>query len=150
MSSSDDLSNSDRRDDLEREAEVVRARLSQRLALLDGRKDRLVDSVKAISRPPLSLLLLGAGAAIFATVLIVRKMRHRPSELERLIAEFLQESKLLPPPPDSPLRTALKRGLTSAVTLGLREVGRRGVARLLAPSDVVVTTDSRAEWAQGS
>lgn len=149
MSSSDDLSDGDRRHDLEREADAVRDRLSQRLALLDSRKDRLVDSVKAVSRPPLSLLLLGAGAAIFATVLIVRRLRHRPSELENLIAEFLQESKLLPPPPDSPLRRALKRGVTSAVTLGLREAGKYGVARLLAPPNVVVT-DSRAEWAQGS
>jgi hypothetical protein len=149
MSSSEDLSNGDRRDNLEREAEVVRARLSHRLALLDGRKDRLVDSVKAMSRPPLSLILLGAGAAIFATVLIVRKMRHRPSELEKIIAEFLQESKLLPPPPDSPFKRALKRGVTSAITLGLREAGKRGVARLLAPPNVVVT-DSRADWAQGS
>ena len=138
MSSSDDLSNSDRRDNLEREAEVVRNRLSHRLALLDGRKDRLVDSVKAMSRPPLSLLLLGAGVAVFATVLIVRRMRHRPSELEKIIAEFLLESKLLPPPPDSPLKAAVKRGLASAVTLGLREVGKRGVARLLAPPNVVI------------
>jgi hypothetical protein len=149
MSSSDDLSNDDRRDNLEREAEAVRARLSNRLALLDSRKDRVVDSVKAMAKPPLSLLLLGAGVAIFATVLIVRKLRHRPSELEKIIAEFLQESKLLPPPPDSPLKRALMRGITSAVTLGLREAGRRGVARLLAPPNVVVT-DSRADWAQGS
>ena len=153
MSSGDDIpTGGEWRDGVEREAEVVRTRLSNRLALLDQRKDQVVDSVKAFTKPPRSIaLLVGAGVALAATVLIIRKLRHRPSEFERMLAEFLTEAKLVPPRPESPLRSAVKRGLASAVTLGLREVGKRSVERLLAPSpDVTLSTSPSQAGAEAS
>jgi hypothetical protein len=154
MSSTDDLSNGERRENLEREAEVVRTRLSNRLSLLDRRKDRLIDKVKAASRPPLLIaLLVGGGIALTAAIFIVRRLRQRPSELQRLLQEFMVEAKLLPPQPESPMKNAITRGLASGVAIGLREVGRRSVERLLAPSsgDVdVKSNEPKHEWATGS
>jgi hypothetical protein len=144
----DEITDGTRRENLEREAEVVRTRLSNRLSQLDDRKDRLVDKVRAASRPPLSIaLLIGAGLAIGAGVFIVRRARRRPSELQQLLQEILAEAKLVPPQPDGPLKSAMKRGLASAITLGLREVGKRSVERLLAPPATAGAT-TRAEWTQ--
>ena len=154
MSSTDDVSNGERRENLEREAEVVRTRLSNRLSLLDRRKDRMIDKVKAMSRPPLLIaVLVGGGLALTAAIFIVRKLRNRPSELQRLLQEFMVEAKLIPPQPESPLKTAIKRGLASGVAIGLREVGKRSVERLLTPSDVDVkvnVNEPKHEWATGS
>lgn len=124
-------SNGDRLESLEREAAASRSRLNERLSVLDGRKDRLVQSVKNATKPPLSLLVL-AGVGIAATVLIVRRIRRRRvGSLERVATQWL--AALEPPAPPSPLFIALKRGAISLAAQGVQELGRRGMERWAPP-----------------
>ena len=124
-------SNGDRLETLEREAAAARSRLNERLAVLDERKDRLVQSVKGATRPPVPLLIL-AGVGIAATVLIVRGLRRRRvGALERVATQWL--AALEPPAPPSPVMSALKRGAISLVAQGVQELGRRGVERCAPP-----------------
>ncbi|MDQ2643118.1 MAG: hypothetical protein M3020_04840 [Myxococcota bacterium] len=120
-------SNGDRLHELEREAAAARSRLNERLAVLDERKDRLVQSVKGATRPPLSLVLI-AGVGLAATVLIVRSLRRRRvGALERVATQWL--AALEPPAPPSPVVNALKRGAMTLVAQGVQELGRRSVER---------------------
>lgn len=152
MSIADDMPVEDRREELEREAEVVRTRLSNGLAMLGARRERLVENVKNFARPPKSIaIIVGAGLAVTATVLIVRGLRRRKSPFERfleeVIAEARHEAELSAPRVDGPVMRAVKRGVSSAIVLGLREVGKRSVERLLAPADIEITTERRSGFA---
>jgi len=127
-------SNGDRLESLEREAAAARSRLSERLSVLDERKDRLVRSVKGATKPPLSLLIV-AGVGLAATVLIVRRIRRRRvGALERVATQWLAALEP-PPPPDSAFVSALKRGAVSLVAQGVQELGRRGVERWAPPGE---------------
>jgi hypothetical protein len=120
--------NGERRTRLEQHAEAVRARLERRLDALDERREHLVQLAKKVSRPPASVVLLGAVAAVGA-LLVARQLRRRqPSRGQRFGAALLG---VPPQRPDSFLAKAFKRAALSLVATVVQRVGTRGLDRLL-------------------
>jgi hypothetical protein len=125
---------SDRQAELEREANLARSRLMERLAQLDARRDHVVSVVKNATRPPWSYALMAA-AGIVATAVIVHRVQSRPRRrFDRFVMRWL--TALEPPPaPDGAIVAALKRGAVTALGAGVREIGRRGVERFTGLSE---------------
>lgn len=115
-----------RRELLEHRAEEVRARLAQRLSLIDERRHRFADVARAATRPPLSFVLLAA-AGIAATLFIVQRMRARRTR-SRDLSQLLRG----PAREKSFLVQGLERAATSLVAGAAQRIGRRGLDRLLA------------------
>ena len=74
MSSIGKTNGDDRREVLERRAALVRARLEQRLDVLDKRRDNLVHRVQSLTKPPVPMLALLA-VGVLGTIWIVRRSR---------------------------------------------------------------------------
>jgi hypothetical protein len=127
MSEAGEAMNGERRTQLERRAEAVRARLERRLEALDERRDHLVELAQRAMRPPVSVIVLGAAGLVGAAV-IVHQIRKRPSPGQRWGAAMLGVS---PRRPDSFLVKAFKRAALSLVATLVHRVGTRGLDRLL-------------------
>jgi hypothetical protein len=118
------------REQLEQRANEVRAKLEQRLHVIDERGHRLANVARAAARPPVSIVLCavaGAAAALF----IIHKVRARPSFAERL-ARLLQPA--LPPPErkKSLLMNGVQEAATSLAVVAAQRAGKRGLDRWLA------------------
>ena len=76
----------DRRALLERRAALVRERIEQRLEVLEGRRDRLVERVQRIAKPPWPVLAVVAVGVLGATLLVrrARRRRARPEWMGRV------------------------------------------------------------------
>jgi hypothetical protein len=111
--------------ELERKANELRANLDRHLDELHERRERLVDTARSFTRPPLSLLL-GAAAALAVGVVVVQQVRarRRPS-LRALLGRGLplREKGLL--------RRGLEKGGLSLVALAVQRFGQRGLDRWL-------------------
>lgn len=132
MSGVGEMTNGDRRTQLEERAQAVRSRLEERLEALDGRRDRVVAIARNATRPPFGALLIGA-AGVLATGIIVRKLaRRRPSAGDRLRA-------LLQTPParttEGFLARAMKSAALSVVATAVQRLSTRGLDRLLPESE---------------
>ena len=82
-----------RREHLERRAAEVRSELERRLDVIEERRQHLIEAARTVSRPPTSVIVLGAcGAA--AALLIARRARasRRPASLSGLLTELRQKS----------------------------------------------------------
>ncbi len=132
MSGVSDVTNGDKRKKLEQRAEAVRSRLGRNLEVLDERRERFASVARAAAKSPLTVVLIGA-AGLTATVLIARRMRRRPSGLERILNGLASAA---PPRPrrDGLLVDVLKRAALSLVVGTVQRLGTRGVDRLLADS----------------
>jgi hypothetical protein len=137
--------NGDTRKQLEQRADAARSRLERNLEVLDERRERFTSVARAAARSPLTVVLIGA-VGLTATVLIARRMRRRPSVLERIFRELAASA---PPPPreDGLLAKALKRAAVSLVVGTVQRLGTRGVDRWLADPDhdAHAVASSRAE-----
>jgi hypothetical protein len=112
--------------ELERKANELRANLDRHLDELHERRERLVDTARSFTRPPLSLLL-GAAAALAVGVVVLQQVRarRRPVSLRALLgAGHLQREKGL-------LRRGLEKGGLSLVALAVQRLGQRGLDRWL-------------------
>ncbi len=131
MSGVGEMTNGDRRTQLEERAQAVRSRLEERLEALDGRRERVVAIARNATRPPFGALLIGA-AGVLATGIIVRKLaRRRPSAGARWLA-LLQT-----PPARSPegfVARAMKRAALSLVATAVQRFSTRGLDRFLPES----------------
>lgn len=128
MSATSGVSNGDRREQLEERANAVRARLADRLDVLEERGERVRALAHTLTRPPASIFLLGA-VGVALTAVVVYKVRHRPSAFERLIEQLRPVPE---PPPEGRIVGVLKRGALSLLTLGVRRLARRGLSQLMA------------------
>lgn len=127
MSDIGDVMNGERRAQLEQRAEAVRARLERRLDALDERRDHLVALAQRATRPPVSVVLLGA-AAVVGVAVVVRQIRKRPSRGQRLGAAMLGVPARKP---EGFLAKAFKRAALSFVATLVQRVSTRGLDRLL-------------------
>jgi hypothetical protein len=139
MSGFGEVTNGDKRTQLEQRADAVRSRLEDRLEALDERRDLMVHMARAATRPPISVILLGvAGAA--ATVLVVRGIRRRrPTAVQRWHSAF-QASAPSNLDGDGFFMSALKRAALGFIAAAVQRVGTRGLERLLADAEPAVPT----------
>lgn len=128
MSGAGEVMNGERRAQLEQRAEAVRARLERRLEALDERKDHLLELAKKATRPPVSVVVLGAAAVVGAVLVVHQIRRRRPSRGQRLGAAMLgvPASK-----PESFLAKAFKRAALSFVATLVTRVSTRGLDHFL-------------------
>jgi hypothetical protein len=127
MSDTGEVMNGERRAQLERRAEAVRARLERRLDALDERRDQIVELARRATRPPISVVLLGAATLVGAAV-VVHQIRKRPSRSQRLGAAMLGVPARKP---ESFLVKAFKRAALSFVATLVTRVSTRGLDHLL-------------------
>ena len=116
------------REHLEQRANEVRAKLEQRLHVIDERGHRLADVARAAVRPPASIVLCavaGAAAALF----FIHRVRARPSLAERL-ARLLQPAEL--PERKGLFMHGLQEAATSLAVVAVQRVGKRGLDRWIA------------------
>jgi len=117
------------REHLEQRANEVRAKLEHRLRLIDERRHHVADVARVATRPPVSILLLGA-AGVAAAIFVVRRIRARrePTPLA-LFAQLLQLLQPAPPPPPekSRLGQGMKRAATSLALVAVERIGRQGL-----------------------
>jgi hypothetical protein len=111
------------REHLEQRAAEVRARLEQRLELIDERRHHLAAVARSAARPPLSWLLLAA-AGIAATLFVVHRVRSGRARAPRYSNGVRPEKGVL--------RQGLERAATSLVAVAAQRLGRQGLDRLLA------------------
>jgi hypothetical protein len=132
MSEVGEANNGDLRSALEQRAEAVRSRLERRLDALDDRRDRLVELAKKASRPPVSVVLIGA-ASLVGVALIAHQLRQRPNRRQRLGAAVFG---VPPRKPEGFFAKALKRAALSFVATLAQRASTRGLDRFLpeAPS----------------
>jgi hypothetical protein len=127
MSGVGEISNGDRRTQLEERAQAVRSRLEERLEVLDDRRDRVVAIARKAVRPPFGVLLLGV-AGVLATGIIVRKLSRRPSTADRIFS-------LLQAPPvrstEGFLARAIKGAVLSVVATAVQRLSTQGLDRFL-------------------
>lgn len=127
MSDTGEVMNGERRSQLERRAEAVRARLERRLDALDERRDHLVELAKRATRPPVSVVLLGAASVVGAAV-VVHQIRKRPSRGQRLGAALFGVPARKP---EGFLAKAFKRAALAFVATLVQRVSTRGLDHLL-------------------
>jgi hypothetical protein len=128
MSDTGEVMNGERRAQLERKAEAVRARLERRLDALDERRDHLVELAKRATRPPVSVVLIGAATLVGAAVVVHQIRKQRPSRSQRLGAAMFGAPAL---EPESFLVKAFKRAALSFVAALVQRVSTRGLDHLL-------------------
>ena len=75
MSGVGDVTNGDRRRQLEQRADAVRSRLERNLEVLDERRQRFASVARAAAKSPVTVVLIGA-AGLTATILIARRIRQ--------------------------------------------------------------------------
>jgi hypothetical protein len=127
MSDVGEAMNGDRRNVLEQRAEAVRSRLERRLDALDERRDRLVELAKKASRPPVSVVLIGA-ASLVGVAVLAHQLRKRPSRRQRLGAAVFGVPARKP---EGFLAKALKRAALSLVATLAQRAGTRGIDHFL-------------------
>jgi hypothetical protein len=118
------------RKQLEADANETRERLMDRVSELDLRRDRIVKAVKVASKPPLSVALIAAAGVGVAALVAYRIHKSRRTPLERLVEVWLETAEL--PRPEGVVSRTLKNALMSVAVNGLKEIGRRGVDRVIA------------------
>jgi hypothetical protein len=128
MSDSGEVMNGERRAQLEQRAEAVRARLERRLDALDERRDHLVELAKRATRPPVSVVLLGAATLVGAAVIAHQISKRRPNRSQRLSAAMLGVPARQP---ESFLAKAFKRAALSLVATLVQRVSTRGLDHFL-------------------
>ena len=128
MSEVGDTMNGQRRSQLEQRAEVVRARLERRLDELDERRDHLLDLAKKATRPPVSVVVLGAATAVGVVLVASSLRRHRPGPTRRMGAAMLGVPARKP---EGFLVQAFKRAALALVATVIQRVSQRGLDRLL-------------------
>ena len=128
MNDTGEVMNGERRALLERRAEAVRARLERRLDALDERRDHLVELAKRATRPPVSVVLIGAATVVGAAVVVHQIRKKRPSRSQRLGAAMLGVPARKP---DSFLVKAFKRAALSFVATLVQRVSTRGLDHFL-------------------
>ena len=128
MSGLGDVTNGDRRTQLEQRAEAVRSRLEERLGALDERRDRMVHIAKKVTKPPVGIVLLGL-AGVAGTALLVRSLGSRRSSVTQQWRRALAYSA---PRRDGFLSKALKRAALSIVATAVQRLSTRGLDQLLA------------------
>ncbi len=126
MSDVGQLSNGSGRAALEQQAEAVRSRLERRLDELDERRDRIVEVARMASRPPASVVLIGAASAI-GVALLIHQLRKRPSTRRRVGARVFD----VPAQQDGFVVKALKGAALSFIATLAQRLSARGVDRLL-------------------
>lgn len=119
------------REQLEQRADELRAKLEQRVQLIELRRHRLADVARAAVRPPTAILLFAVAGAAAALFLIhhVRSRRVRPSLAERLV--LLLQPAALPEQPGM-LTQSVKKAATSLAVTAVKRIGTRGLERWLA------------------
>jgi hypothetical protein len=127
MSESSETMNG-RRTQLEQRAEAARTRLQRRLEALDERRDHLVALAKKATRPPVSVILIGAASAVGVLIVAQQLRKGRPSRSQRLGAAVFGVPARRP---DSFLAKAFKRAALALVATVVQRVGTRGLDRLL-------------------
>lgn len=128
MSGLGDVTNGDRRTQLEQRAEAVRSRLEERLGALDERRDRMVDIAKKVTKPPVGIVLLGL-AGVAGTALLVRRISsRRPGVTEQWRRAMVANA----PRRDGFLARALKRAALAVVATAVQRLSTRGLDQLLA------------------
>lgn len=128
MSGFGDVTNGDRRTQLEQRAEAVRSRLEERLDALDERRDRMVHIAKKITKPPVGIVLLGL-AGVAGTALLVRRLGSRRSSVASQWRKALAHGA---PRRDGFLAKAFKRAALSVVATAVQRLSTRGLDQLLA------------------
>lgn len=118
------------RKQLEADANETRERLMDRVSELDLRRDRIVKAVKVASKPPLSVALIAAAGVGVAALVAYRIHKNRRTPLERLVEVWLESAEL--PRPEGVVSRTLKNALMSVAVNSLKEIGRRGVDRVIA------------------
>jgi len=134
MSSTNEVTNGDRREQLEHRAAEVRRRLEQRLEVIDERRHQLTAVARAAIRPPASVVLIAAAGAV-TTALVVRSIRRRRSRQQGWPALLgaAQER----PREGGLLANALKRAALSFIAVAAQRLGTRGLDLLLAEAPTV-------------
>jgi hypothetical protein len=127
MSEVGETMNGDRRNALEQRAEAVRSRLERRLDALDDRRDRLVELAKKASRPPVSVVLIGA-ASLVGVAVLAHQLRKRPNRRQRLGAAVFGVPARKP---EGFLAKALKRAALSFVATLAQRASTRGLDHFL-------------------
>jgi hypothetical protein len=128
MSETGEVMNGERRALLERRAEAVRARIERRLDALDERRDNVVEFVQRATRPPVSVVLLGAATVVGAAVVVHQIRKRSPSRGQRFGAAMLG---LPVRKPEGFLVKAFKRAALSFVATLVQRVSTRGLDHLL-------------------
>ncbi len=131
MSGAGEVTNGDRRTILEQRAEAVRTRLERRLDALDDRRDRLVELAKHATRPPVSVVLVGAATAVGVLIVAQQLRKRRASSRHRLGGGWMGGP---PRRPESFLAKAFKRAALSMVATLVQRISARGLDRLLPES----------------
>lgn len=123
-----DALNGERRTRLEQRAEAVRSRLERRLDELDERKDHMLDLAKKVTRPPVSVVLLGTATLVGAAIVLGQLRKRRPNRRQHLRAAMLGAPVL---EREGFLAKALKRAALSFVATLVQRVSTRGLDRFL-------------------
>ncbi len=111
---------------LELRATQARRRLQDRLARLNERRQRVVDTARAAVHPP-TTLIVAAAVGLAALLLVAKRVRARRREQTALA----RLGRLLTPPQPPPEKSFIVRGLeragTSLVALGAQRLARQGL-----------------------
>lgn len=127
MTSTSEVTNGDRREQLEHRAAEVRRRLEQRLDVIDDRRQQLTAVARAAIHPPVSVLLIAAAGAV-TTALVVRGVRRRRSRQNwAALLSPAQE-----PARESLLANAFKKAALSLIAVAVQRLGKRGLDLILA------------------
>lgn len=126
MTMMDEAPTGERRAQLERRAAEVRARLEQRLQLLEQRRDGLVHRVRALTTPPVSVAIVAVAGVASALWLAYRAgMRRRDMGRVMVVGQSGKPSAL---------GRMLRRVAISLGVALLRRMTARGVERLAVAS----------------
>lgn len=128
MSGAGESMNGERRAQLEQRAEAVRARLERRLDALDERRDQVVALAKRATRPPVSIVLLGAATLVGVAVVVRQFRKQHPSRGQRMGAAMLGVPARKP---EGFLARAFKQAALSLVATLVHRVGSRGLDHFL-------------------
>jgi hypothetical protein len=115
------------REHLEQRANEVRAKLEQRLGMIDERRHRVADAARAAARPPTSIILFAAAGAAVA-LFLMQRVRARRARAQRLM-RLLQPAA---PPEKSLFVQSMQKAATSLAVVAVQRLGRRGLDRWLA------------------
>lgn len=115
---------------LELRADQARERLQERLARLNERRLRVVQTARAAVHPPTTLIVVAA-VGLAAVLLLAQRMRARRRERSPL-------ARLLASPPSTEkgfVVRGLERAGTSLVAIGAQRLARQGLDNWLAAEE---------------